>query len=335
MSQQGEVYDITFIGGGPVGLFGVFYAGQRHARTKLIESLPELGGQLAALYPEKDIFDVAGFSRISARRLVAELKQQAFASNPECTVCLGERVLQVTRQEDGSILLETDKGSHSSKVAIVTAGIGAFEPNRLPNPDAQAYEGKGLWYTVEDLNWFTGKQILVIGGGDSAVDFALMLEPVARQVTLIHRRDGFRAHDASLESLAASKVNVKLFYELKGITGDDWVRQATVYDNRTREEMTLDLDAIVVGTGFKAALGPIKTWGFEVQANQIVVNSRGETSLPGIYAAGDIALYPGKVRLIATGFGEVATAVNNAMSTHVSPGSAVFPGHSSEKSSRK
>lgn len=333
--QPRDLFDITLIGGGPVGLFGVFYAGMRHARTKIIESLPDLGGQLTALYPEKDIFDVAGFPRVQAKKLIQDLKEQAFAVNPECAVCLGERAAGLTRLEDGTFAIQTDKGTHYSKVVIITAGIGAFEPNRLPNPDAQRFEGKGLWYNVHELDWYRGKNVLVIGGGDSAVDFALMLEPVANRVTLIHRRDGFRAHDASLQKLAESKVEVKLFYELKSIAGDDWVTGATIFDNRTREETTLDLDAIVAGTGFKAALGPIKSWGFELQANQIVVNTRGETSIPGVYAAGDISWYPGKIRLIATGFGEVATAVNNAVGTYVNPGSAVFPGHSSEMSHKK
>lgn len=332
----GDVFDIIFVGGGPVGLFGIFYAGQRHARTMVIESLPELGGQLTALYPEKDIFDVAGFPRVQAKKLVEDLKQQAFESNPDCAVRLNEKVLTCTAQGDGTLVLETDKGNHyTAKAVIITAGIGAFEPNRLPNPDAQQYEGRGLWYNVHELNWYQGKNVLVIGGGDSAVDYALMLEPVANQVTLIHRRDGFRAHDASLKKLAESRVNVKLFYELKRIAGDNWVEQAVIFDNRTREETTLNLDAIVVGTGFKASLGSLKNWGYDLQANQIVVNSKGETSLPGVYAAGDICWYPGKIRLIATGFGEVATAVNNAMATIVTPGSAVFPGHSSEMSGHK
>ncbi|BDG60958.1 NAD(P)/FAD-dependent oxidoreductase [Caldinitratiruptor microaerophilus] len=332
--HSADLYDITFIGGGPTGLFGIFYAGMRHARTKVIESLPELGGQLTALYPEKYIYDVGGFPEVLARDLVENLKKQAFTANPDCTVCLGERVIGLTREADGTFTLTTDKGTHRSRAVIITAGIGGFEPNRLPNEDAQRFEGKGVWYNIPELAWFQGKQVLVIGGGDSAVDYALMLEPIARHVTLIHRRDGFRAHDASVKKLAESSVEVKLFYELKSLSGDGWVREATIFDNRTKEETTIPVDAVVIGTGFKASLGAIKDWGLEMKGNQIVVNSKGETNIPGVYAAGDIAWYPGKIRLIATGFGEVATAVNNAKA-FIDPGSAVFPGHSSEKSEEK
>lgn len=336
MSHHGnvEVFDITLIGGGPTGLFGVFYAGMRHAKTKIIESLPELGGQLTALYPEKYIFDVGGFPRVLAKDLIKNQKEQAFNANPDCTVCLEERVVDLKKLEDGTFELETNKGKHYSKAVIITAGIGAFEPNRLPNPDAQQYEGKGLLYHVPKVEQFKDKQVLVVGGGDSAVDYALMLEPVVKQVTLIHRRDGFRAHDASVNQLFNSKVNVKLFYELRTIHGEDWVRGATIFHNKTQEEERLELDNIIVGTGFKAALGPIKEWGFELKGNQIVVNSKCETSIEGLYAAGDICWYPGKLRLIATGYGEVATAVNNAKA-YIDPGSAAFPGHSSETSSKQ
>lgn len=333
---NGDLFDITFIGGGPTGMFGVFYAGQRHARTKVIESLPELGGQLTALYPEKDIFDVAGFPQVQSKVLVKNLEEQAVRSNPDYKLCLSERVTSLIKQEDGSFVLETTKGVHHSRAVIICAGIGAFEPNRLPNPDAQQYEEKGLWYNVPRLDWFQGKNVLVIGGGDSAVDYALMLEPVANQVTLIHRREGFRAHDASVKALAESKVSTRLFYELRRVIGseDGWVKGAVIFDNRTQEDLHLDLDAIIVGTGFKASLGPIKEWGLEIKGNQLVVNSKGETNIPGIYAAGDICWYPGKIRLIATGFGEVATAVNNTKA-FIDPGSAVFPGHSSEASEKK
>lgn len=330
-----DLFDMTFIGGGPTGLFGIFYAGMRQARTKVIESLPQLGGQLAALYPEKEIFDVAGFPRVLAKDLVARLKEQAFSANPDCAVHLGERVVGLSRSEEGYWILETDKGNrHYSRAVIITAGIGAFEPNRLPNEDARRFEGRGVTYNVASPQEYVGKNVLVIGGGDSAVDYALMLEPVARSVTLIHRREGFRAHDASLKKLAESRVTVKTHYELRSLAGDDWVREATIFDNRTGEEMTLPVDAVVIGTGFKASLGPIKDWGLELQGNQIVVNTKMETSLPGVYAAGDICWYPGKIRLIATGFGEVATAVNNAKA-YIHPGSAVFPGHSSDQAGKR
>jgi thioredoxin reductase len=329
-----DLYDITLIGAGPVGLFGVFYAGMRHMKTKMIEALPQIGGQLSALYPEKDIFDVAGFPKVQAKKLIADLKEQADGANHDATYCLDERVTAWERLEDGTIKLITTKGEHYTKAVLITAGIGAFEPNRIPNEDARRLEGKGVFYSITEVDWYKGKNVLVVGGGDSAVDYALMLEPIANSVTLIHRRDGFRAHEESLTKLANSKVNVKVFHELGQITGDDWVTGATIFDNRDKTETTLQLDAIVLGTGFKASLGPMKEWGLEIERNQIVVNSKGETNIPGFYAAGDIATYPGKIRLIATGFGEVATAVNNAKAA-IDPGSAAFPGHSSEATHKK
>lgn len=328
-SVREEVFDITIVGGGPTGLFGVFYAGMRHMKTKLIESLPQLGGQLTALYPEKFIYDVAGFPAVRARELVARLKDQAFAVNPDCRVCLGEQAVGLARRDDGLWELTTTAGRHLTRTVVLAAGIGAFAPNRLPNPEAAAYEGKGLLYNVPTAEMFRGARVLVIGGGDSAVDYALMLEPVAGRVTLIHRRDRFRAHDASVAKLLASRVQVRLCHELQRIHGDGRVRGATIVDNRTGATTELELDYIVAGTGFKASLGPIQGWGLELKGNQVVVSSRGETNLEGVYAAGDIAWYPGKVRLIATGFGEVATAVNNAKA-YIDPGAHVFPGHSSE-----
>ncbi|MEW8979801.1 MAG: NAD(P)/FAD-dependent oxidoreductase [Symbiobacterium sp.] len=336
MADTKELYDITLIGAGPVGLFGVFYAGMRGMKTKVIEALPEVGGQLTALYPEKDIFDVAGFPRISAKQLVEQCKEQADRANPGATYVFNQRVEHLNRLEDGTFELVTHTGErHYSKAVLITAGIGAFEPNRIPNESARQYEGKGVFYSVSNLPQFEGKRVLVIGGGDSAVDYALMTEPIAQDVTLIHRRDGFRAHEESLKKLAESRVHVKVFYELRRVEGDgNWVKRATIFDNRTGEETTLDVDYVILGTGFKASLGNMLEWGLEIEnKKQIVINSKGETNIPGVYAAGDIAWYPGKIRLIATGFGEVATAVNNAKA-YVHPGSAAFPGHSSEQTKK-
>lgn len=333
MPGEKDLYDITLIGAGPTGLFGVFYAGMRGMKTKVIEALPDVGGQLGALYPEKDIFDVAGFPRVSAKQLVEQCKEQADRANPNATYVFSQRVEQLTKLEDGTFELATNTGEkHYSKAVLITAGIGAFEPNRIPNETARQYEGKGVYYSVTNLPQYEGKRVLVVGGGDSAVDYALMVEPIAREVTLIHRRDGFRAHEESLKKLAESKVHVKLFYELRGVSGDgEKLTQAVIFDNRTGEETTLDVDYLVLGTGFKASLGRMLEWGLEIEnKKQVVANSKGETNIPGVYAAGDISWYPGKIRLIATGFGEVATAVNNAKA-YVDPSSAAFPGHSSEQ----
>ena len=337
MAVQKDLFDIIIVGAGPVGLFGVFYAGMRGMRTKVIEALPEAGGQLTALYPEKEIFDVAGFPRVGAKELVQRCLEQANGANPSCEYVYNQRVDNLVKLEDGTFELTTSTGeTHYAKAVVLTAGIGAFEPNRIPNESAREYENKGVFYSVVNLPQYAGKNVLVVGGGDSAVDYALMTEPIAKSVTLIHRREGFRAHQESLNKLAESKVTVKLFYELRRVIGDgNWVKQAVIFDNRTNEETTLDVDYVVLGTGFKASLGKILEWGLDIEGKkQVITNSKGETNIEGVYAAGDIAYYPGKIRLIATGFGEVATAVNNA-ATYINPGSSAFPGHSSEASGHK
>jgi thioredoxin reductase len=329
-----ELFDIIIVGAGPTGLFGVFYAGMRGLKTKVIEALPEVGGQLTALYPEKDIFDVAGFPQVGAKQLVVDCKIQADRANPNTTYVMGQRVDTLVKLEDGTFELTTQVGeTHYGRCVVLSAGIGAFEPNRIPNETARSYEGRGVYYNVTDLPRYSGKNVLVIGGGDSAVDYALMTVPVANHVTLIHRREGFRAHEESLKQLAASKVDVRTFHELKSVAGNGtWLTQAVIFDNRTNEQSVLDVDYLVLGTGFKASLGKMLEWGLAIEnKKQITVNSKGETNVPGVFAAGDVAYYPGKIRLIATGFGEVATAVNNAKA-YIDPGSAAFPGHSSEQS---
>lgn len=320
-----EVYDLTIIGGGPAGLFTAFYGGMRHCSVKIIESMPQLGGQLAALYPEKYIYDVAGFPKVRAQELVDSLKEQAMQFDP--TLALEERVLNVEKQAE-KFEITTDKGVHFSKAIIITAGVGAFEPRRLDHPRSAEFEGKNLHYFVNDLNMFAGQRVAVFGGGDSAVDWALMLEPIAKEVHIIHRRDKFRAHEHSVENLMNSRVKVLTPYELKDLVGDDQIQKVVVYENKSKEEKVLEIDAVVVNFGFISSLGPIKNWGLDFEKGAILVNSKMETNIPGIYAAGDIATYPGKVKLIAVGFGEAPTAVNNAK-TYIDPEAKVQPGHSS------
>ncbi|MCF6092460.1 NAD(P)/FAD-dependent oxidoreductase [Microaerobacter geothermalis] len=325
MNRDEKVYDITIIGGGPSGLFAAFYGGMRQCSVKIIESMPQLGGQLSALYPEKYIYDVAGFPKVRAQELINNLKEQALQFDP--AVVLEEKVLNV--QKNGEIFeLTTDKGIHLSKAVIITAGCGAFEPRRLELPEAAKYEGVNLHYFVDDLNSFSGQRVLVVGGGDSAVDWALMLEPIAKEVHLIHRRDKFRAHEHSVEQLMKSRVNILTPYEIESLEGEEKIEKVTVYHNKTKEKQVLELDAVIVNFGFISSIGPIKEWGLELDKGSIVVNSKMETNIPGIYAAGDIATYPGKIHLIAVGFGEAPTAVNNAKS-YIDPDAKVQPGHSS------
>lgn len=325
-----EVFDLTIIGAGPSGLFATFYAGLRQMRTKVIDALEEPGGQVAVLYPEKYIFDVPGYPKILAKDLVKSLVEQAFQNNP--TVVLGERVTSL-RKANGVFELRTDKGTtHVSKAVLVAAGVGAFSPNRLEANGAAEYEGKGVYYFVKDKSAFRGKRLLIVGGGDSAVDWALNMKEIARKITLVHRRDVFRAHEGSVAELMKSGVEVKLFYEVKSVLGDGGrVTQAVIFDNRSKAETTVDADAILVNIGFRADLGPIKDWGLQIDGREIRSNGKMETNIPGVYVAGDIAgpLDGVKLNLIATGYAQAAMAVNVAKA-YIDPNSKVFPGHSSE-----
>ncbi len=324
--QRPDMFDITIIGGGPAGLFGLFYAGLRGLKAKLIDSLAELGGQLITLYPEKYIFDVAGFPKILAKDLVKNCVEQGLRFDP--TVCLEEKVMGLSYAGDRVICLRTDKGEHWTRAVVLTVGVGAFQPKKLPLPDVERLEGHGVYYFVKEKQGFAGKTVLIVGGGDSAVDWALMLKELARKVILIHRRDKFRAHEQSVQELMESPVDVKLFYELKAVQGNGRVEGATIFHNKTGEEQEIKVDALVLSLGFLADLGPIKTWGLGIENNAIMVNERMETNLPGVYAAGDAVGHPGKLKLITTGQGEAAIAVNFA-ATYIDPDSKAFPGHSS------
>ncbi|MBT2694960.1 NAD(P)/FAD-dependent oxidoreductase [Bacillus sp. ISL-55] len=327
MKEDQKVYDITIIGGGPAGLFTAFYGGMRQASVKIIESLPQLGGQLSALYPEKYIYDVAGFPKVRAQELINNLKEQMAKFEP--ATALEQSVEKLEKLEDGNIKLTTDKEVHYTKTVIITAGNGAFQPRRLELESAAQYEGKNLHYFIDDLNQFAGQKVAVLGGGDSAVDWALMLEPIAEQVTIVHRRDKFRAHEHSVENLQNSKVDIKTPFVPTELVGDgEKISQIVLKDANGEDTVAVDVDAVICNFGFVSSLGPIKEWGLEIEKNSIVVNSKMETNIPGVYAAGDICTYEGKVKLIATGFGEAPTAVNNAKS-YMDPKAKTQPLHSS------
>ncbi|MGE8081139.1 NAD(P)/FAD-dependent oxidoreductase [Peribacillus loiseleuriae] len=331
MAQHDQVFDLTIIGGGPTGLFTAFYGGMRQCKVKIIESLPQLGGQLAALYPEKFIYDIAGYPKIRAKDLIHALKAQAFHFSP--TICLVERVQHI-KKLDGHFEMITDKGAHFSKAIILTAGVGAFEPTRLDHPKAATFEGKNLHYFVDDLKKFANQKVAIVGGGDSAVDWGLMLESIAKEVHIIHRRDKFRAHEHSVENLRNSTINILTPYAVKDLIGSERIEKLVLSNSKTQEETIIEVDAVIVNFGFKSSLGPIKEWGLELEKGSIVVNSKMETTVPGIYAAGDITTYPGKVKLIAVGFGEAPTAVNNAKA-YIDPEAKLQPGHSTSMNLEK
>lgn len=306
-----ETYDMTIIGAGPVGLFTTFYAGMREANVHLIDSMEEVGGQLSALYPEKYIYDVAGFPKIKAQDLVDQLYEQALTFSPKIT--LGESVLNVNRLDEETFEIITNANRYLTRTIIITAGAGAFQPRKLEVNDSEKYEGSNLYYSIKKLDDFLGQDVLVCGGGDSAVDWSLALEPIANSVTLIHRRDRFRAHEASVTELKNSNVTILTPFEVAELIGDGQkIDQVLIREVRGDRTSLLNVDSVIVNFGFITDLGPLKTWGLEIQRNSISVNQQMETNIPGIYSAGDICIYKGKPKLIATGFGEATIAVNQA-----------------------
>jgi len=325
--HSSELYDITIIGGGPAGLFAAFYGGMRQAKVKIIESMPQLGGQLSALYPEKYIYDVAGFPKIRAQELVDNLTEQMQMF--EQTVILDQTVQNIEKLEDETFRIETDDEIHRSRTVLITAGVGAFQPRKLKIEEAEQYEGKNLHYFVDDIKSFKNKDILICGGGDSAVDWALTLADDAN-VTLTHRREKFRAHEHSVSELRESAVDIHSSFEVAELIGDgDRIKQAVLQEVKGTEQKVIDVDSVIINYGFISSLGPIKNWGIDVDRNSILVNSRMETNIPGIYAAGDVTSFDGKVKLIATGFGEVPTAISN-MKAYMDPDVRLQPKHSTD-----
>lgn len=321
-----DLYDITIIGGGPTGLFGSFYAGLRGLKTKVIDVLPELGGQLTALYPEKYVYDVAGHPKILAKDLAKALATQAQLF--KAAMVLGEKVVNIERVDEQWKIIGDNGAEHHTKSILLALGAGACVPKKLDVEYNHDWEGDTIFYAVKNKEKFRDKNVLIIGGGDSAVDWANEFSHLAKKVTLIHRRDQFRAVQTSVEEMKRSGVDVKTFYELKQIKGTSKVEGATIFDNRTGKEEDLDLDAIIINIGFVINLDFLKAWGLKMDVNAITVNEKMETNLPGVYAAGDICTHPAKLKLIATGAAEAATAVNFAC-TYINPTAKAFPGHSS------
>ena len=328
-----ELKDISIIGGGPTGLFAAFYAGMRGASARIIDALPALGGQLMALYPEKYIFDVAGFPKVLAKDLVRDMAVQALQFG--ATTHLGEVVtgLRLVEQDNTShFLLETSEAEYPTRTIIIAAGIGAFEARKLGIEGEDQFEEKGLYFKVLDPQQFVGQRVLLVGGGDSAFDWAMNLQGIAKSIMLIHRREGFRAHQATIDQVRelqrCGKCDLRTFWEVKALHGNGRVEGVTIFNSKTKEEETLEIDAVIPLLGFHSDLGAIKEWGLDTEKADIKVDQVMATNVPGIYAAGDITSYPGKLKLIATGAGEACIAVNNAVHW-INPKAKVNPGHSS------
>ncbi|PYO80577.1 MAG: ferredoxin--NADP(+) reductase [Gemmatimonadetes bacterium] len=325
-----EITDITIIGGGPTGLFAAFYTGMRGATAQIVDALPQLGGQLTALYPEKYIFDVGGFAKVLAKDLVNALVEQAaqfhFKSH------LNQNVTALERNDDHLVLVtETDR--FPTRAIVIAAGIGAFSPRRLPQQCAEPWYGRGIFDRVSDPEEFRGQKIVIIGGGDTAFDWAQQLRDRAKAVTLVHRSDKYRAHGATIAdvqaAVAAGRTTLLPFHELHDVISvDDKLTGVTLRDVKSKTTRDVEADAVLPMLGFHSDIGALSEWGLQCVDDEIVVNSLMETGRPGIYAAGDITAYPGKLKLIATGFGEAATAVNQAVHW-MYPAKKIDPGHSS------
>ena len=318
--------DLVIVGAGPVGLYAAYYAGFRGLRAALIDSLPEAGGQVTAMYPEKPIYDVAGFPAIRGRDLVARLVEQSAAFSP--AYLLADPADKLVRGADGRIEVATRSGAVVRCGAVlISGGIGTFTPR--PLPAGSEWLGRGLSYFVPALEAHNGQDVVVVGGGDSACDWALTLEPIARSVTLVHRRAAFRAHEHTVSRLLASTVEVVTDAQVTAMSGQDRLASVEITSS-AHGARTCPAQAVIAALGFTANLGPIRNWGVDIVANRyIAVDTTMATTVPGVFAAGDITDYRGKVRLISVGFGEAATAVNNA-AVLLRPDQLLFPGHSSD-----
>jgi ferredoxin/flavodoxin---NADP+ reductase len=326
-----ETVDITIIGAGPVGLATAFWAGMREASCRIIDSLPEIGGQCTTLYPEKWIFDVPGHPRILASELVERLRVQALEQfdvpvHLECTA-------HSIEYDGDDVVLHTDDGELRSRTVIVAGGHGAFEPRRLPTSDVDMapWEGRGAHYLVGDKSDFAGRRVVIVGGGDSAFDWVVNLVETAARVTLVHRREGFRAHEATvaevMDHVAAGRVDLRVPYVIRRVHGDHAIEAVELHHKEGGAVETLECDAVLLQLGFVTKLGPLKDWGFAIEKGSLVVDPLMRTNLDRVWACGDITTFDGKLKLIATGFAEAAIAVSQAVH-HIRPETRIQPAYS-------
>src|SRR5436190_21927830 len=327
-----DIRDITIIGGGPTGLFALFYAGMRQVSAQIVDALPELGGQLAALYPEKFIFDVAGFPQILARDLVRALVEQNKRFGGD--VHLGQRVTGLEK-DGGHFVLVTETDRFPTKTLVIAAGIGAFSPRRLPQACAEPWYGRGIYDVVTDPERFRGQRVVIVGGGDTAFDWGVQLLARAANVTIVHRTDRFRAHDATVNefraAVAAGRASLYTFHELHDVVckrDSERFSHIMLRDVKAKTTHEIEADVVLPMLGFVSDMGVISEWGLTFVKDEIVVNTAMETGQAGIWAAGDVTTYPGKLKLIASGFSEAAIAVNQAVHW-IYPEKKVAPGHSS------
>lgn len=324
--------DLLIIGAGPTGLFAAYYAGFRGLHTTLVDSLPEAGGQVTAMYPEKQIFDVAGFPTVRGRDLVAELVAQAAQYDP--LYLLGRQARTLQENGDTYEVGLADGAVVRARSVLITAGMGEFRPRPLPAGDG--WLGRGVVHFVPELAAHAGRDVVIVGGGDSAFDWAMALHSLARSVTIVHRRAAFRAHHGTVEKVRSMGVPIITDAQVTALrpaegAGPDGHLGEIEIALKDGSRTVLPAQTVVAALGFTADLGPLESWGLELSRRAVLVDSTMRTKRERVYAAGDVATYRGKVKLIATGFGEAATAVNNA-AVELDPSAHLFPGHSSDAS---
>ena len=321
-----DVRDVTVVGAGPSGLFATYYAGFRGLSVTLVDAQPEAGGQVTALYPAKTIHDVAGFPSVTGADLIAGLTAQAREHAPH--MLFDADVVDLGRDEQTGLFRVVLKDGRAirTRTVVIATGVGGIHPRKLPV--GHEWHGRGVVYIVTDPDVHAGQDIVVVGGGDSALDWALQLRPIARSVTVVHRRRAFRAHPASLTRAAREGIVLLTESELQSVDGDHRVRSVVVRDKQA-VDVELPADTVVGALGLLSAPSPFEAWGLDVEGRHVVVDPTMQTNVPGVFAIGDASSYRGKVALIATGFGEAATAVNNA-AVHIEPGASLVPGHSTD-----
>jgi len=319
--------DLLVVGAGPAGLYAAYYAGFRGLSVAIVDTLPEPGGQVTAMYPEKAIFDVGGFAAIKGRDLVEGLVEQAGQYKP--TYLLGRQAVELAESDEGFTVSLADGGAVRTSSVLITGGLGTFTAR--PLPAGQEWTGRGLVNFVPVLAAHAGQDVVVVGGGDSAFDWALALHPVAKSVTLVHRRAKFRAHAGTVASVRDLGIELVTDAQVKALREGSDGELAEVDVEVEGARRILPAQAVIAALGFTADLGPLTEWALKIDRRQIVVDSHMRTARPLVYGAGDIVTYPGKVSLIATAFGEAATAVNN-IAVELDPTAHLFPGHSSNES---
>ncbi|SEO36368.1 thioredoxin reductase (NADPH) [Paenibacillus sp. OV219] len=311
VSEQLELFDVTIIGGGPAGLYTTFYSGMRELKTKIIEAREELGGRIL-IYPEKMIWDVGGLTPTLGEKLIEQLITQAMTFEP--TVVLGQQIIGMERQADDTLLLTSSAGEkHWTRSVVLAIGYGILELAKLDIEGVDRFEVTNLHYTVQALEEFKGKHVLISGGGDSAVDWANMIEPIAASLTVVHRRDQFGGHERNVTRMKESSANVRTPYAVQALHSSNGtaIDRVTLSHIETGETEQVPVDAVIVNHGLRYNFGPIRDWSLAMDEWHIPVSSKMETNLPGVFAAGDFVMHDSKVHLIAGTFTDAVNATNS------------------------